>query len=151
MTSPLSRTVTPAYADTQGYLKITAAPDGAIGLIGKTLIEAGALTVAGAYECAIATDGVNVIEVELMPSAVTGSFAPSIKAMRYHQFASARTAMVSAGANFTAATTQVLTLTDLRGKKIVKVTFTIAAAGVVTFAVGANPASPAAIAEFNAL
>lgn len=148
---PVSRSILPIYAATQGYLVITKAPTLARAVEGLSLIEAGVLNVAGDYECKFPTDGLNVIEVELMCSAVTGTFAPTLRAMRYHQFASSRTAMQDAGGNFVAATGEVLTLADLRGKTTAKVTFTLGAGDSIEFAKGTDPASPTALAEYNGL
>lgn len=146
----LLRMPSPKYGETQYPLVISVAPVGALAVIGKPLLEAGTLDVAGVYECEIATDAMNTIEVELMPSAVTGTFAPALRAMRANR-ASYRAADEDTGGNFAGATTEVLTLTDLHGKQVCKVVFTIPSGGSIAFAAGTNPASPTAIAESNGL
>lgn len=143
----LSRSATPAYAATQGELIISSAPVPSV--IGKRLTDAGALSTAGTYECEIATDGANVLEVELMCSALTGTVTAYLRAMRWNR-ASYRATAEDSGA-LVAGTPDVLVLTDLRGKTVCKVVFTLDAAESVTFAVGSTPATPTAVAEFNCL
>jgi hypothetical protein len=152
MTAPFSRTAIPLYAETQGFLVITKAPVAGQAYVGKRLIEAGAINVVGDYECKFAVDGMNVIEAELMPSAVSGTFAPTLRVMRMvGDFGSNRSNQADVGANFSAGTTEVLTVTDMRGKRIAKVTFAVPGGGSVTFAPGSDPSTPTAVAEFNGL
>lgn len=146
----LQRESAPKYGVSQGALIISAAPVAGQAYVNKSLLAAGAINVAGDYECEIATDGMNVIQAELMPSAVTGSFAPSLRAMRANR-ASNRTVAIDTGSNFAAGVAEVLELTDLFGRSVCKVTFTVPGGGSVTFAEGTNPASPAAVAEYNGL
>jgi len=141
-----SRTQQPQYADSQGYLVISATPVAARNLIGKRLIDVGAIDVEGDYECEFATDGMNTIEAVLRPSAVTGTFAPTLRSMYYNRVV---TRDSDAGANFAAGVAETLTLTNLRGAQVAKVTFSVPASGSVTFAPGT--AFTAALAEYNGL
>lgn len=152
MTGTFSRTAIPLYADTQGFLTISSAPAAAGALLGKRLIDAGAIDIAGDYECRFASDGMNIVEVEIMPSAVSGTVAPTLSALRYAgNFGSARTTMQDAGANLGAGIAQVLTVSDLRGKRVCAVSFTVGAGESVTFDPGTDLANPTALAEYCGL
>lgn len=144
----LNRQAAPVYAVSQGVLVLSTVPVGAESLKGKPLLAAGTIDVEGTYECEIATDGANVIEVEYKVSAVTGTITAYLRAMRANR-ASFRAADEDSGTIST--TTDVLVLSDLRGQQVCKFVFTIGSGDDVTFAVGADPASPAAIAEYNCL
>lgn len=143
-----SRTILPLYAQTQGGLVLSAAPTP--GLVGQLLLEAGALG-PGDYECEIASDGCNVIEVELLASALTGSITMYLRAMRWWRAASIRGAASEDSDAIDTVTPITLTLADLRGKGICKVMFTVGVGESVTFAPGTDPTTPTAIAEFNQL
>ncbi len=146
----VSRQPIPQYAQTQGALIISAAPVDAQSVVGKSLLQAGVLTVAGLYECEFALDATNTVEAELMPTTVVGTFKPYLRAYRVNR-KSFRAADESAGSNFANGVTQVLTLTNLNGKLIGKVVFTIPGASSVVFTEGTDQTAPGAIAEVNCL
>jgi len=125
----------------QAYLQLSSAPDKS--LIGKTLINAGALG-PGTYQCLIATDGMATLNVTLQCSAVSGSFAPTLYALRANGVA---TDTNDAGANFVAGTPETLTVTPLAGRRLCRLDFTVPGGGSITFAEGAK-ATPTAIAEY---
>lgn len=130
----------------EGLLVITAAPAAAQAFIGKALIMAGAINVAGVYDCEIETHDWSLLQAVVKPSAVTGAFAPSLDRMYFGGQAVRSTA---AGANFAAGVAQTLDLTDLKGSQRARLRFTVPGGGSVTFAVGADPTNPGAIAQFN--
>lgn len=122
--------VAPKVPDTSAHLEIISAPEGAKGHEGKVLLDAGSLTVPGAYICEFNTTGMNTVAVNLRPSSVTGTFAPTIRTV-WLADGSART--TSAGSNFAANTNQELTLSDLKGQRRVQVIFTVPSSGEITF------------------
>jgi hypothetical protein len=130
---------------TIGPLVIHEAPAGAESVIGKSLLDAGVLDVAGAYVCNIDTYDWSAVEVSLQPSDVTGSFAPALERMWWNKQAVRDT---EAGANFADDTLQTLALSDLNGTNRVRVKFTIPALGSIEFA-NTVPATPTSLAEFN--
>lgn len=140
------------YRGVQHALIITGAPAGATSLIGKPLLEAGQLTVAGVYECAIVTAGLGAADVHLMPSQFAGTaFAPSV-ALAYANGRKLKTAV--AGVNFVAATIQKVSLPTILGEHHAIVSFTLPAATTITFDPAAGGAdstgsTPAAVAEYN--
>lgn len=132
----------------QGYLVFTKTPIGAGQVyLGQRLIDAGAINVAGDYEAEFEISGTNDVEVHLKPSAVTGTILPTLRITYANQFATKASA---AGANFAAGVLQSLALASPKGAQYAKVTFTVDGGESVTFAVGADPYSPSAQAEFNA-
>jgi hypothetical protein len=144
----LSRTQQPQYAASQVFLVLTKTPATAQAVRNQYLLDAGTLDVAGDYECSFATDGMNTIEAVLMPSAVTGTVTPTLRSMYANREA---TRDSDAGVAFGAGVKQTLTLTNLRGASIAKVTFTLDAGESITFARGSDAASPTAFAEANGL
>lgn len=141
------RSAAPLYAPQQGYLRLSRVPAGQEALLGQTIIGAGALG-PGVWECVVATDRLSAVDFTLMPSAISGAtpFAPTANILRANG-AAVRTAV--AGANFAAATSQVVALTALKGATRCTITFTVPAAHTITFDEGGNKASPTAIAEYN--
>jgi hypothetical protein len=135
---------------TSGHLRITSAPATAQDVVGKHLLGQ-ALTVAGAYTCDIDTYDWSVIEVWLKPSAVSGTFAPTL-ARYYANNVAVRTGagFEDAGSNFAGGTEQVLSLSDLNGAQKCRLSFTIPGGGSLTFA-NTTPATPTSVAEFNGL
>ena len=109
---------------------ISSVPALAMSKLGKALTDAGVLNVEGDYECIFATDGMNVIEAVLKPSAVTGAFAPTLRSLYLDR---STTRASDAGANFAAGVAETLTLSDLHGANTAKVTFSIPAGGSITF------------------
>lgn len=131
-----------------GHLRIKTVPVGAEVLIGQNLLGQ-ALTVVGTYTCDVETYDWAAIEVHLKPSAVSGTFAPTL-AKFWANGVAVRTGSghAVAGSNFGAGTAQTLTLTDLRGTIKCQVTFTIPGGGSITFA-NTTPATPTSLAEYN--
>jgi hypothetical protein len=127
-------------ADVQGMLNISKAPAAAAAKVGQALVGA------GEYQCDVRCDDWSVIEVVLMPSAVTGTFAPKIQRM-YANGEKVRSE--TTGSNFAAATAQTLSLSNLNGSRKVRITFTVPGGGSVTFAPGTDPANATALAEWN--
>lgn len=123
-------TVAPKVPDTAAHLEFVSAPDGAQGVIGKVVLDCGSLTVPGAYVCRVKTNGMNYLAVNLRPSSVTGTFAPSLRTV-WLADGSARTTV--AGSNFAANTNQQIELTDLRGQTTAELVFTIPGSGEITF------------------
>lgn len=140
------------YSGVQRGLSITAAPNGAEALVNKPLLEAGQLSVAGVYECAVRTSGLSAADFHLMPSQFAGTaFAPSV-ALTYANGRKTKTPV--AGANFAAGTLQKLSLTGINGEQIAILSFTLPAATTITFDPAAGGAdktgpTPAAVAEYN--
>jgi len=130
----------------EGLLVIMAAPATAQALIGKALVSAGAINVAGVYDCEIETHDWSLVQAVMMPSAVTGAFAPSLDRMYFGGRAVRNSA---AGANFAAGVAQTVEITDLKGSQRARIRFTVPGGGSITFAVGADPTTPTAHAQFN--
>lgn len=122
-------TAAPPQPDTQGNLVITKAPDGARGLLGTSLVAAGALSVVGAYEAEIMTDGWLTVEVALRASAVSGTVNPVLKT----RWADGTDRDTATGSNLVANTMQEYALTALNGQRRAYVTFSLDAAESVTF------------------
>lgn len=115
-----------------------------LAFLGKSLHDVGALNVAGAYVCEFFTDDWTVVEALLKPSAVTGTFAPTLQVITY--VGDAHPVKTTAGSNFVAATAQVLSLSALNGYGVCQVIFTVPGGGSITFARASN-----ALAEFSGL
>lgn len=130
----------------QGFLVITKAPVDGQAYVGQRVIDAGAINVAGDYECEIECGGAVDVEFHVKPSAVTGSITPTARAMYANRFA---TKTSTAGAAFGAGVLQSLALSIAKGVQYAKLTFTVPGGGSITFAVGADPYAPSAQAEFN--
>lgn len=121
--------VAPKIPETSGHLVLDVVPDAAQGWRSAVALDAGSLG-PGDYVCRINTTGMNTIAVNLRPSAVSGTFAPTIRTT-WLADGSART--TSAGSNFATNTNQELTLSDLKGQRNVEVIFTVPAGGSITF------------------
>lgn len=111
----------------QELLVLSSVPAGQEALLGKHLIGAGAINVAGAYECAIDTSGLSDIEVDITTASVSGSFAPSL----ISTFLDKTADTTAAGANF-ASGSQNLALTGLKGVRRCVYKFTVPGGGAVT-------------------
>jgi hypothetical protein len=120
--------VAPKIPETAGHLTLERVPDSLQGKRSMVVLDAGALG-PGAYACRINTTGMNSIFVNLRPSAVSGTFAPTIQTT--WEAGGART--TSAGANFVANTNQELTIASLAGQRTVEVIFTVPGGGSITF------------------
>lgn len=139
-----SRAADIALADTQGWLVFKTVPAGQEALIGERLYGQ-SLSAAGAYTFEIHTNNWDAIEVALKPSAVSGTFAPTLVSLGMTRQAARQTA---AGANFAAGTAQTLAITGLRGTKEARLSFTIPGGGSIAF-IDASPSTPTAQAEYN--
>lgn len=120
--------VAPKIPETAGHLTLERVPDSAQGKKGLVVLDAGSLG-PGAYACRINTTGMNAIFVNLRPSAVSGTFAPTIQTT--WEAGGART--TSAGSNFASNTNQQLTIADLQGQRNVEIIFTVPGGGSITF------------------
>lgn len=133
------------------HLVITEVPIAAPqSLIGKRLIDAGSLAVAGAYACAIDTQGLAAIDVYLEPTAANAGGTPTLASYSLHTsptfpFKPDVTLDTAAGAAFVANTVQKLSLTGLNGTPVCKVTWTI------TTSVDFTPATTHGRAEVRGL
>ncbi len=128
----------------QGMLVIHEAPATAQALVGQALLGQ-TLSVAGDYVCNIDTYDWGTVEAILKPSAVSGTFAPSIERMYANKVAVRDT---TAGSNFSAGAAQTLTLTSLNGTIRCRIKFTVPGGGSLTFA-DTTPAAPTSVAEYN--
>lgn len=137
--------VVTAAIGAQAHLVFTKVPAGSA-LLGVRLLDAGAIALAGAYECEFEIGGAADVEAHLKPSAVTGAFAPSL-VIPYANRAEEKTTV--AGANFAAGVLQSLATSSPKGAQYAQVRFTVPGGGSVTFAQGADPYAPSAIAEYN--
>lgn len=134
-------------SDTQGLLIITAIPAGASeSLLGKPLLAAGALTVAGTYSCDIDTYDWSALEVVLMASAITGTVTPHLRRM-YASRAAVRSS--TSGVGMSAGVSQTLSTSTVVGTQRFRLDLVIAGGGAATFDAGTDPTSPTALAEFN--
>lgn len=144
------RTSAPVYATPQGLLIIQFAPTTHQSVVGKWLIEAGALNVAGVYGGYVPTDSFTNIDFLFKCSAVTGTVtltgvgrccANGVELMD----------AITAGVAFVAGTGQTLSLTALHGVSKCKWSLTVGGGGSVTFALGTDPAAQTALGEFHGL
>ena len=126
----------------QDRIVITAVPNGAsAGLIGQTLVNAGALTVAGAYECLVPISGFRqAFEVILTATWSGGTVTSALNTLYFVSNAALpstwtnKTAGTGAGA-MTSTTRQTASLAaaNLRGEQYARVTLTLAGTTSVTF------------------
>ena len=121
-------TVAPKIPDTSGHLTLDEVPDSMQGWKSAVALDAGALG-PGDYVLRINTTGMNTVAVNLRPSAVSGTFAPTIRTV----WCAGGARTTSAGSNFALNTNQELTLTDLKGQRTVEVVFTVPSGGSITF------------------
>lgn len=133
---------------TQDRIVITAVPSTAAGgLVGKTLVEAGALTVAGTYECLVPLTGLtSLLEVHLTATITAGTVTSSLNTLYYVSNATSpstwtnKTAGTGTG-SLSTTVRQTSTLSTLRGEQFARLTLTLASSPNVTFTQG----------EFNGL
>lgn len=146
ITIPQSSPADVRRSESQGVLIIHGHPAGAEAVAGKSLLDAGALTIAGDYYCHIDTHDWSALEVHLMASAVTGSITPVLERMY------ANRQMVRSSTNgvaIVAGTAQTISTSAIVGTQRFRVKITVPGSGSVTFAPGTNPAALTALAEFN--
>lgn len=111
------------HLGTHDWLRITKVPAAASGaLVGTRLIDAGALAVAGAYECELRVDGLKSLDIRLKATFASGSSTTS-GGSSYADRVTALQAWTGAGA-MTTAVEQALTITALKGEKYAKVIIT---------------------------
>lgn len=123
-------TVAPSIPDTNFHLCLNVTPDNARGLIDKALVDCGVMNVAGDYVCRISSKGMNVLEVNLLANAITGSITPTLQSIWLTDGAQRDADVGDVLVNDTG---QELTLTDLRGQMYCELVFTIPSGGSVTF------------------
>lgn len=109
-------------------------------LLGQTL------NVEGDYDCVIPTEGIADLQIDLMPSDVSGAITPVIERLRANGHAAKSVASTDA---FVANTPQSITLSDLLGVKAVRLRITVGNGESVAFVPGPDAEAPAAIAEYN--
>lgn len=105
------------------WLRITKIPAGApAALVGTRLIDAGALPVAGVYECEFRCDGLSKLEVRLIAAFASGSSTTSGGSL----FADRTTSLTAwtGAAAMTTTVEQTLTIAALKGEKWAKVIIT---------------------------
>jgi len=115
---------------TQGTLVITKAP--LQSLLGMPLLQAGALTVEGVYECELFTAGWTHVNIHVRPSAVSGTPPTLSLETRYASDGTVRDS--DASVVLAANTNDDAVLSALNGQRQVYVVLTIAAGRSVTFA-----------------
>lgn len=111
------------------FLVIDTAPAGATSLIGTLLKDAGALTVAGTYDCYVNAPGIASLDIYLAPSALAGTVTPSAF-VTYADKVTSKTAV--AGFSAFVGTTQQTGTATLKGELQVIVRIVVAAASAVT-------------------
>ena len=125
---------------TQDRIVIVGVPAAAAqSLIGQALSSAGALTVAGAYECLIPLSGIaTILEVHLTATITAGTASSALNTLFYVDNAAApstwtnKTAGTGTGSLVTA-TRQTSQITTLRGEQFARLTITLASSPNVTF------------------
>lgn len=111
------------HLGTHDWLRITKVPTGADGtLVGKRLIDAGVLTVAGAYECEFRVDGLKSLDARLKATFGSGSSTTSGGSL-YADRTTTLTAWTGVGAMATTVE-QALTIAALKGEKYAKIIIT---------------------------
>ena len=116
----------------QHYLRITAIPATAAGdLIGKRLIDAGALTVAGDYYCDFSLSGLSEAYVHLTATFATSTTTSDVYST-YKDGTTSYQGFTGDGA-LTTATLQTSSLTGLRGEQKGRVKITLGATPSCTF------------------
>jgi len=132
---------------TQGPLIISGIPAAeSSDLLGKSLLEAGALDVEGTYSCLIETHDWSALDVILKPSAVTGSITPVLNRLYLNRHA-VRTA--TNGVACSAGVVQVISSTTVVGTQRFRLDIAVPASGSITFTPGSSLTAPAALAEYN--
>lgn len=111
------------HLGTHDWLRITKVPVGASGaLVGTRLIDAGALAVAGVYECEIRVDGLKSLDIRLKATFASGSSTTS-GGSSYADRTTVLQAFTGVGAMSTTVE-QALTIAALKGEKYAKVIIT---------------------------
>lgn len=129
-----------AACGAQDRIVIAAVPSGAAGdLVGKYLSDAGALTVAGAYECLIPLSGLTtILEVHLTATIAAGTASTALNTLFYVSNAANpsvwtnKTAGTGAG-SLSTTVRQTSTISTLRGEQFARLTITLASSPNVTF------------------
>lgn len=124
----------------QDQIVLTAVPASAAqSLIGKNLTTAGALTVAGTYECLVPLTGLtSILEVHLTATITAGTVASALNTLYYVTNAAApstwtnKTAGTGTG-SLSTTVRQTSTITTLRGEQYARLTLTLASSPNVTF------------------
>lgn len=127
---------------TQNLLVLVAVPATAPGsLVGKALVDAGALTVAGTYDCLIPLSGiVNKIECHLTATIAAGTASSALNTTYFISNAAvpsmwtAKTAGTGAG-SLTTASLQTSSISTLAGEQYAWLRITLASSPNVTFTV----------------
>lgn len=128
---------------TQDLITLVTVPAAASGdLVGKTLTGAGALTVAGDYECLIPLSGLtSFVEVHLIATIAAGTVSSAMHTLYYVADAANpagwtnKTAATGTG-SLTSTVRQTSTLTSLRGEQFARLKLTLASSPNVTFTQG---------------
>lgn len=128
-----------------GHLILSSVPAGAEALLGKALIEAGAIDVEGVYGCEIATHDWKDIQVSLLASSVTGTIETTLDRL----YCNGQAVRDQDTGTLSSSVLDVLTRVDLLGTQSCRVTFTLGSGDAMTFAPGSDPVNPTALAEFN--
>jgi alpha-glucuronidase len=129
MTQRQGASLAPRIPESQGWLVLTAVPDTARGLLGASLVAAGALSIEGDYECELVTDTWDRVTAYVRCSAVVGTVAPSLVT----KWMDRTTHNSDVGVDFVANTMQTLTLSSLGGQRKAYLKFTIASGESLTF------------------
>ena len=126
----------------QDRIVIAAVPAGAAGsLVSKALVDVGALTVAGVYECLVPISGFrSTVEVHLTATFAAGTVTSALNTLFYVSNAALpstwtnKTAGSGAGAmTTTTRQTSSFATAALRGEQYARVTLTLAGTSSVTF------------------
>ena len=126
----------------QDRIVITAVPAAAAGgLVGKSLVDAGALTVSGTYECLIPISGFRTIcEVILTATFASGTVSSALNTLYYVSNAALpsswtnKTAGTGAGSlTSTTRQTSSFAAANLKGEQFARLTLTLTGIASVTF------------------
>jgi hypothetical protein len=108
-------------------------------LVGKNLVDCGALTVAGTYEVLIPLSGISTaLEVHLTATIAAGTVSSALNTLYYVSNASSPSTWVnktagSGAGSLTTTTRQSSTISTLRGEQFARMTLTLASSPNVTF------------------
>jgi hypothetical protein len=123
----------------QDRLIITAVPAAAAAsLIGKTLVDAGQLTVAGTYEVIIPTSGLSVIEVHLQATFATGTVSSGLFSLYYVSNAATPSTWTNkqtgtGTGSLSTTVRQSSTIAALKGEQYCRLTLTLGGTTACTF------------------
>jgi hypothetical protein len=124
----------------QDQLVLTAVPAAASpALVGKTLVGAGALTVAGVYECLVPLTALKTaLEIHLTATIAAGTASSAAHSLYYVTNAALPSSWVNKVAatgtgSLTSTTRQSSTISTLRGEQYARVAITLATSPSVTF------------------